>query len=700
MPINSHEGWRGSATRAAFAFRSIDLRGNPMSRFVHGRRWWAIAPVALALLAAAPLHAETTESTVTDMLESRLPGHQATESLKRILSVPDAATRWRGLPSFGRELFRTAAERYAAVEDGPVGPGYVLGPGDQLTVFVSSLADTSITLMLDREGKVFLPRVGATFLWGLTFSDAEALIKNRVGSVLKNAHTHVSMGRLRAADVFVLGSVARPGKYTVTGLATAFNALSAAGGPDSLGSMRNIRVLRANREVGRLDLYRFLLSGDRSNDVPLQSGDVVFVGFEMAQIGIQGAVVRPAVYESDGPVTLRALLAMAGGASPFADLARIHIERLDANGGFRLQDLPLDHGHGIDPDSLTLSDFDLVTVLPIRDRMRNVVTLDGFVRHPGEYELTEGMKLSTLAAADRLLPEASLEAGELRRIDPKTFHVEVRPVSLRRAWAGTEDVVLQPLDAVTIFSSARLPRSVRLEGEVMRPGDYTIGSSEHLSDVLQRAGGATTNGYLPAAVFMRKSAADQQRTTMHKFLDRQRLAIAQERVQVAQSGDTIAAQELMRAESSLANEIEAQNNPGRVVLNLDQDGKWIKSAKDPLLEDGDHLIVPLRPATVTVIGSVMNPGTVMARRNASFSDYVKLVGGASRQADLGSSYVIRASGEAVPRRAASRIEAGDAIIVPPRQASGTSLGRSLVGGWHFLIEAATAAALVMVASKR
>src|SRR5207249_8869762 len=110
------------------------------------------------------------------------------------------------------------------------------------------------------------PRVGSTFLWGLSFADAEALIRARLGTVLRSTRIQVSMGRVRALDVFVLGAVVHPGKVTLTGLATAFNVLAAAGGPTELGSMRDVRVLRANREVARLDLYPFLLGGDRSND--------------------------------------------------------------------------------------------------------------------------------------------------------------------------------------------------------------------------------------------------------------------------------------------------------------------------------------------------------------------------------------------------------------------------------------------------
>src|SRR5258705_4490988 len=141
----------------------------------------------------------------------------------------------------------------------------------------------------------------------------------------------------------------------------------------------------------------------------------------------------------------RDLLARGGGPSPWGDRSRIRGEREGANGGSRLQDLPLDHGHGIDPDSLQLSNYDLVTVLPLNERVRNVVTLDGFVRHPGEYELAPGMRLSGLVSRDRVLPEAALDQAELRRVDPATFVVQVKPFSIRTLWQGTRDLELQAL---------------------------------------------------------------------------------------------------------------------------------------------------------------------------------------------------------------------------------------------------------------
>jgi polysaccharide biosynthesis/export protein len=670
-----------------------------MHRRVPVARRTLCAVLALIGLAVAPPRAAVaagTEATVNDLLGAPAPGREAISGLQRSLATPTAAARWRGLPAFGRDLFARGADRLAAIEEAPIGPDYVLGPGDNLVVFVSGATDATWPLALDREGKVFLPRVGSTFLWGLTFADAEALIHARLATVFRDARVQVSMGRLRPLEVFVLGAVAAPGRYTLSGMATSFHALAAAGGPSHIGSLRDVRVMRGDKVAARLDLYPFLLEGDRSQDVRLQSGDVVYVGLTHALVGIQGAVVRPGVFESDGPLTLRRLLAYCGGPTAFADVERIQVERLDANGGFRLQDLPLDHGHGVDPDSLMLLDGDLVTVLPLESRRRNLVTLDGYVRHAGEYELVPGMTLAQLLSRDRLLPEAALDRAELRRVDPHTFEVEVRPFSVEKVWAGADDLALQPLDAVTIFSSARLPRTVSLEGEVTRPGTYTIAPGERLSSVLERGGGVTAAGSLRAARFSRRSVASQQSRYDREIAERQRVDLARQQVRLAQSSDSNAVQTLVRAQAELARAEAARDEHGRLVLHLDDDARWMGSADDPVLEDGDRFEVPLVPTSVTVMGSVMNPGNVTARPRNSFDDYITLAGGTDDVADAGRAYLIRANGETVPRSRAGTVRAGDDVVVPAREVHGEPISRAFGSGARFFIEMATAAALVAV----
>jgi len=422
---------------------------------------------------------------------------------------------------------------------------------------------------------------------------------------------------------------------------------------------------------------------------------VLFVGPGDGRVGVLGDVARPAVYDRKGGMTLRQLLELAGGPTAYADLARVRIERVVAHDGFRLEDVRL--AAGVSPDSVRLADQDLVTVLPLAARTDNTVTLDGVVRHPGDYELVSGMKLSQLVTRDRLLPEADLEHAEFRRIDPVTLAAQVSTLSLTKVWSGESDITLRPLDAVTVFSSARLPATVTIGGEVVRPGRYSITPGERLSSLLQRAGGVTPRGSLRGLVFHRPGSAAYMRSLRRELL--QRRAAELDRQQMRAAGDSVALRAI-EVQRELLAALDRDADVDRIALGLGDKRRWAGTVSDLVLEDNDQITIPVQPATVTVLGNVMNPGTLAAKRGASASEYIALAGGLARDADRRMSYVLRAGGEAVPLAKSGRIEAGDAIVIAPRAAEGQGAGRALAGLSQWLIQIATAAALVFAAVRR
>jgi hypothetical protein len=394
-------------------------------------------------------------------------------------------------------------------------------------------------------------------------------------------------------------------------------------------------------------------------------------------------------------MTLRQLLELAGGPTAYADLARVRIERVVAHDGFRLEDVRL--AAGVSPDSVRLADQDLVTVLPLAARTDNTVTLDGVVRHPGDYELVSGMKLSQLVTRDRLLPEADLEHAEFRRIDPVTLAAQVSTLSLTKVWSGESDITLRPLDAVTVFSSARLPATVTIGGEVVRPGRYSITPGERLSSILQRAGGVTPRGSLRGLVFHRPGSAAYMRSLRRELL--QRRAAELDRQQMRAAGDSVALRAIDVQRELLA-ALDRDADVDRIALGLGDKRRWAGTVSDLVLEDNDQITLPVQPATVTVLGNVMNPGTLAAKRGASASEYIALAGGLARDADRRMSYVLRAGGEAVPLAKSGRFEAGDAIVIAPRAVASQGAGRALAGLSQWLIQIATAAALVFAAVRR
>jgi protein involved in polysaccharide export with SLBB domain len=584
----------------------------------------------------------------------------------------------RDLTQFGYNLFQEPSSTFAPVTDVPVGPDYVVGPGDNLVLYMWGLVDNNFSLPVDRKGEVFIPKVGVMPVGGLTFSDAERMVQRRLAAYYSGFQIRLAMGELRTVNVLVVGEVARPGAYTLSALATMSNALYAAGGPTKLGSLRNVKLQRDGQTAGTLDVYEFLLRGDKGRDRRLSSGDTIFVPPIGPVVGIAGAVKRPAIYEMNGPAAVSDLIAMAGGATPLAYLKRVQVERVEENSRKILLDLDLSafYSRADRLYNLPLQDGDLVKVLPIDSRVYNTVTLEGYVKHGGDYEFRSGMRVSELAGRDRVLPEAFLERVEVVRQRPD-YTREVLAVDLRKAWEGQagQDLELKPLDKVVIRSEFKSTESVTLGGEVMRPGAYAIEKGERLSSIIRRAGGYTAEAYLPGAVLTRERVKVEEQKRLDEFIRAQEAALLTQTAATAEGSASLSAGGA-KDEGALQSQALAQRREmlrvlasqvvlGRVVAHLDDPDKMAGTAEDILLENGDTLTVPKKPSSVLVVGAVRNPTSILHKEGENAEYYINRAGGLSKQADKKEVYLVRADGSAVTSFTKLRtLEPGDTIVAP------------------------------------
>ncbi|MCK4816421.1 SLBB domain-containing protein, partial [bacterium] len=241
------------------------------------------------------------------------------------------------LELYGRRLFQLAPETFEPSTYGPVGSDYQLGPGDEIIVTVWGVYQYVYELSINREGYVLVPGVGQVVLAYLTLEQAKQRLYQYMTPFLQalnferegaTAFLDVSLGKLRAIKVFVLGDALRPGAYTLSSVSTIFTALYAAGGPSNLGSLRVIRLIRGSREIARLDGYDNLLRGDPSNDVRLEDNDIVFINPLGPKVMVQGRVQRPAVYELKSGDTLKDIIDASGGITASARLDRSQIARI------------------------------------------------------------------------------------------------------------------------------------------------------------------------------------------------------------------------------------------------------------------------------------------------------------------------------------------------------------------------------------
>jgi polysaccharide export outer membrane protein len=298
----------------------------------------------------------------------------------------------RLLPIYGQMLFQDVPSTFAPVENIPVTPDYVIGPGDELYVRAWGQIDMDYRVTVDRNGTIAIPRVGQINVAGVRYQNITEYIKTAVSRVFRNFDLTITMGQLRSIQIFVVGQARRPGSYTVSSLSTLVNAIFAAGGPSPTGSMRSIQLKRAGKTVTDLDLYDLLLYGDKSKDAPLLPGDVIYFSPIGPLAALNGSVNTPAIYELKGETTLEKLLEWSGGLATTAQTKTATIERIDER-RTRVVDK-----FSLDKNALTrsLRDGDLVTILPLGPRFENAVTLRGNVAVPLRYPYAPGMRVRDL----------------------------------------------------------------------------------------------------------------------------------------------------------------------------------------------------------------------------------------------------------------------------------------------------------------
>ena len=296
------------------------------------------------------------------------------------------------LQVFGRKLFDEVPTTFAPLDRIPVPTNYVLGPGDELLIHVWGKIDLDTRVTVDRNGQIFVPTVGTLTVAGLRYEQVQSSLHSAIATLYKDFDLNVTMGQLRSIQVFVLGSARQPGVYTISSLSTLVNALFTSGGPSATGSMRHIQLRRNDQVITEFDLYDLLRRGDKSHDVQLLPGDVIYIPPAGQQVAIIGSVNEPGIYEIKGDETVASALSDAGGATNLADEDRVLLERIENHEGRQAESFAMDDS-GL---KRTLRDGDLLRVYPLSPRFDNAVTLRGNVGQPGRYAWHNGMRVSDL----------------------------------------------------------------------------------------------------------------------------------------------------------------------------------------------------------------------------------------------------------------------------------------------------------------
>jgi protein involved in polysaccharide export with SLBB domain len=455
---------------------------------------------------------------------------------------------------FGAELMTLVGEPGAAETAPLTPPDYLIKPGDELLITLWGSVDADIQAVVDRSGRIAIPRVGPIVVGGVRYGEVNDVVSKRVAQVFRNFQVSTSLGRLQAQRIYVTGFVAQPGAYVVGSQSTLLQGLMRAGGPSASGSFRQVELRRGKERIATVDLYDFLLRGDRNADRLLQPEDVIHVHPVGRQVGLIGSVNRPGVFELKSNEAVSDALAMAGGFSSVADRSRLALERLDDRTTVRIANLALPAaGTALLSDGDVLRAFSVVDLaLPVQHQNKRV-RVEGEVARPGEYVLPPASTLTdALAAAGGLTAAAYPYGTEFSRESVRLTQQQnyeralrdletdlARNASAQRATSSDEvaaqsardsannrllaslralkpsgRVVLQmepsgrELPALAIEDGDRIyvppqPTSVGVFGSVFNAGSYLYREGRQVGDYLNLAGGPTRGADATSAFVIR-----------------------------------------------------------------------------------------------------------------------------------------------------------------------------------------------------
>jgi len=498
---------------------------------------------------------------------------------------------------FGVDVFQNKNITFEPSLNIPTPSNYVLGAGDELSVDIYGYSEASYDLKVTSDGNLRIPGIGLVKVGGTTIEQAKAKITSKLRQVYSTIATgqtkvNVSVTNIRSIKVTIMGEVSVPGTYMLPSLATVLNALHSCGGPNDNGSLRNISIIRGGKTIGTVDVYDYLIKGKSAAHVTLQDQDIIKINAYQNRIEIRGQVKRPALYEVNGKETLKEVIEFAGGFTNKAYAAKIKVQRNTST-----QVSVADVSEELYSMFLPING-DVYTVGELLERFENRVIVEGAVFRPGEYALENGLTIKRLIEkCDGLTEDAFLTRAIIYRLkDDNSLEILSFDVG-KVIKSEVADITLKREDKVIIASKLEMREAykVRIEGEVMVPGDYEFGENMKLQDLIIAAGGL-------------KEAASYKR------------------IQVGRRLDT-------------ADRSSAITNIAQVFsVDIEKDLKDNPAAASFVLRPFDIITVYQNPgyikqSTVKIYGQVMFPGEFVILKNKErISDIIKRSGGLTNEA--------------------------------------------------------------------
>lgn len=395
---------------------------------------------------------------------------------------------------YGQNFFSRTNLTFAPNMNMPTPANYVLGPGDEVIIDVWGNSELNVRYNITPDGYIIVPGLGRIMLSGLNVQQAESKIRNQFSSIYSDLDSAtpgtflaISVGNVRTIKVNVMGEVMAPGTYTLSSFASAFHALYVSGGPSKIGSLRNIRVFRAGKNVAAVDLYDYLMNANNTNDINLQEGDIVMVEPYSTLAQVTGEIRRPMWYEIREDETLQDLIRFAGGFNGNAYRSNVSLLR---RGIYEMEAFTINQPEYA---SFKLQDGDQINVDDISGKFSNMVEITGAIERPGKYAVGDRIKTVRDLVDIALGPtgDAYLQRAMLYR-EQEDLRKTMESFDLNALLNNRiPDIPLQKNDRLHIPSIFSLEDSVTvyISGSVRAPGNYPFALNMRIEDAILRAGG-------------------------------------------------------------------------------------------------------------------------------------------------------------------------------------------------------------------
>ena len=671
--------------------------------------------------------------------EKRQQGGAGSEETK----VPVSSNGVSHRQIFGHDVFNNKNLTFESSMNLATPQNYRLGPGDAVNIDIWGASQQSVTEVISPDGTITIENVGVIELSGLTVSQAKSRLRETIGPRYEGSKIDLTLGQTRTITVSVMGEVKIPGTYTMSAFATVYNALYMAGGPNDIGTLRNVKVYRRGRLLSNIDVYDFLLNGKLTGDVRLQDNDVITVSPYEALVNITGKVKRPMYYEMKTTESAATLLHYAGGFTGDAYTKAIRINR---KAGIRYSVFSESE---FDLSDFKLKDGDSVSVDSTLARYQNMVEIKGAVFRPGMYQISGNISTvkSLIEAADGLTEGAIAQHAVMHRMKYDRT-LEVQSIDISGILEGTvPDVLLKNEDVIYVASheERNQMQTVTISGEVLYPGIYKYADNETVEDLILQAGGLTDAASLvkvdvdrrindPHAtestdkisetfslkltdnftiadqpdfhlqpydeVYVRRSPNyfKQHNITIEgevQFEGTYTLSDKSQRLSdiIRQAGGLTnraypKGAKLLRKMNQEEREMmetvlrTAQRNSGKdsidirkimanatypMGIELDKALKNPGSDEDPILREGDRLVVPRYDSSVKINGEVLYPNTVYFKEGKDTDYYIDLAGSTTSAAKKSQTIIIYMNGMVARADSKHKPAPGCQIVVPTKR---------------------------------